>query len=165
MCDFLSADVCRDGRIVCDGVHGHTELARRDIAGENGIGRQRFWEWELPPTKWGNVQDPLVPLRAADCNLLPEPVLDASLRLLRELSSLDGVSTILPWLAVLRTGQHEYMPSTVRIIVLAGRAHLDFADGAQTVMCMLDSSRVGEMLNSSQVGKMWDSSQVVKKNH
>ncbi|MHC4091698.1 MAG: hypothetical protein ACYSVY_15760 [Planctomycetota bacterium] len=160
MCDFLSANICRDGRIVADGVHGHTELASRYIAGENGIGHRRFWEWELAPVRWREGLDAMVPMRIGDVTEVPYAVASASRSLLAELRSLNGVSKILPWLAVLQEGETEHLPSEVRTIVLCGSAKLAVLDGAQTVTCMLDSSQVGEMLDSSQVGKMLDSSQV-----
>jgi len=157
MCDFLSVNICRDGRLVADGVHGHTELARRYIGGENGIGRQRFWEWELTPRCWSDVPYPTQPLRG-DC--VPDRVVGAADELVRELRTLNGISSLLPWLAVLRTGTTAFLPSVVRSIVLLGDAILKHVDGAQCVVEMHDSSQVGKMHDSSRVGEMWHSSQV-----
>ena len=159
MCDFLSACICRDGRIVADGVHRHTELARRYIAGENGIGRQRFWEWELSPESWLVDADPKRALRRMD-EEPPDRVIEASRELIAELSTLNGTSRLLPWLAVLRTGYLEYLPTEVRTIVLLGDANLNYIDGSQSIAAMRDSSQVGAMSDSSKVGEMFDSSQV-----
>jgi len=159
MCNFLSACICRDGRLVCDGIHGHTELARRYIGGENGIGAQRFWEFELPPAKWLPTTTAIEALR----NFMEPPpnrVVEIATSLIAELATLNGISRMLPWLAVLRHGRHEFMPSDVRIIVLLDTATLDVVDGSQCVIYMFGSSRVGKISGSSQVTKMFGSSQV-----
>ena len=159
MCEFLSACICRDGRLVCDGIHGHAELARRYIVGENDTGTQCFWELELPPDKWVSTIAVTNALRTSQ-EPPPDRVIETAASLIAELASLNGISRTLPWLAVLRYGCHQSMPSDVRVIVLFDTATLDVVDGSQVVICMFGSSKVGKMLGSSKVGKMLGSSYI-----
>ncbi len=157
MCDFLSAVIRRDGQIFANGVHGHTELAARYVAGENGVGHQRFWEWESAPP-WTNTlwEETVRGLEGA-----PVKVRDAARELHGHLQKLDGRSSMLPWLAVLRGGSHGHLPADVRVIVLFGDAEIQVIDGAQTAASVWDSAQIHSVWGSAQIHSVWDSAQIM----
>ncbi len=116
MCNFLCAIITRDGKIVVDGETGHAALARQEGLKNNGKSKQQFWEWE-----W-NLRD-AVANNGLETRNSKEPTnkaFAAAEKLYKHLKTLNGVSDILPWLAIYRTGSHDGHKKTTHIIMYDG---------------------------------------------